>query len=478
MSGGLSRRGFLGGLAASCAMGSGVVRAAGKAETPLLRLGIVSDTHCRLSFDPKNRKTWGHWSTYALEGAFKWFREHGVDAVVHPGDFTEYGRISELEATGISWRRAFPDGKDALGNPVEKLFVRGNHDKMGKDAEIDALIRKDPAKVWKDVFGIDWYTEKVMLRTVKGFTFVLADWGVTAKDLDGFFAAHGQDLPKDRPFFYVQHAPPKGTVGKPGDDLGSDGCGGDAADCTRHLRKYPNCVALSGHSHYSVTLGDQVWQEDFLSVGCGCMQYVWNRGGRDNSWSLPKNGRGHAARCSSSSRQGLYLLVYADRLVLERWDFVNFEKVGPDRVIPLDGTKPYSLAAQRARARAPEFPAGAAIAVAERDFHYRVPGEKWTPERQVFLTFPRAAECPSDEGRVYEYECTVRAEGEEKPLLVRRVLAGGYFLNDARVEKKTIVAFGKDELPAGRKLRFEVRPMDDWSNRGKPIAADYVIEKA
>ncbi len=180
-------------------MGSGVVRAAGKAETPLLRLGIVSDTHCRLSFDPKDRKTWGHWSTYALEGAFKWFRKRGVDAVVHPGDFTEYGTLSELEATGISWRRAFPDGKDALGNPVEKLFVRGNHDKMGKDAEIDGLIRKDPAKAWKDAFGIDWYTEKVMLRTVKGFTFVLADWGVTATDLAGFFAAHGPDPPKARP---------------------------------------------------------------------------------------------------------------------------------------------------------------------------------------------------------------------------------------------------------------------------------------
>ena len=476
MSCGVSRRGFIGGLAASCALGSGVARAAKKAETPLLRLGIVSDTHCTQSFDPKDRKTWGHWTTYVLEGTFNWFRKRGVDAVVHPGDFTEYGRLAELEATGISWRRAFPDGKDAFGNPVEKLFVRGNHDKMGKEEDLDNLIRKDPAKAWKDVFGIDWYTEKVMLRTVKGFTFVLADWGVTAKDLDDFFARHQKDLPKKQPFFYVQHAPPAGTVDVAQDDFG-DRCGGDSGQCARWLKKYPNAIALTGHSHYSVTLGDQTWQEEFLSIGCGCMQYLWNRKGRDNSWSLGK-ARGHAARCSSSGRQGLYMLVYADRIVLERWDFVNVEKVGPDRVFPLDGSKPYSYVAQRKRARAPEFPKKAKVTVAERDFHYRVQGEKWTDERQVFLTFPRAAECPYDEGRVYEYECTVTAEGDKDPLLSRRELAGGYFLNDARVEKTSIVAFGKDELPVGKKLRFEIRPMDDWGNRGKPIVVEHVIRKS
>lgn len=56
-------------------------------------------------------------------------------------------------------------------------------------------------------------------------------------------------------------------------------------------------------------------------------------------------------------------------------------------------------------------------------------------------------------------------------------MAGGYFLNDARVEKTSIVAFGKDELPVGKKLRFEIRPMDDWGNRGKPIVVEYVIKE-
>ena len=196
---------------------------------------------------------------------------------------------------------------------------------------------------------------------------------------------------------------------------------------------------------------------------------MWNRQGRDNSWSLGKGVKGHAVRCGSGGHQGLYMRVYADRIELERWDFANHEKVGPDQVFPLDGSRPYSYDAQRKRARAPQFPAGAALAFEEKDFHYRELGEKWTDERQLWVKVPRAAECVCDEGRVYEYECKVFSGTGEKPLLTRRELAGNYFLNDARVEKTTVVAFGLDELPKGEELRFEVSAMDCWGNRSRPL---------
>ena len=455
-----------------CVLGMAVASAAmtvsaGAAEGPLLRLGIVSDSHCSFLHDPEDRNTWGHQSTKTLQNAFTKFREWGVDAVVHPGDLTNYGALKELEATGTVWNRVFPDDLDADGRKVEKLFVRGNHDKMGKEDDLDKLIRKDPAKAWKDVFGVDWYTEKVMLRRVKGYVFVLADWEATKKDLDDFFTARENDLPKAKPFFFVCHAPPFGTVDPPQDEFG-DRCGGDNIQCARWLKKFPNCIALTGHSHYSLTLGDQIWQEDFLSIGCGSLKYTEHRRGRDNSWSNEKDTKLHAKRCDSG-RQGLYMRVYADRIVLERWDFVNNEKVGPDHVVPLDGTRPYSWAEQRRRARAPEFPENAVLAFEERDGRCCVLGGKWTPERQLWVVVPRAAECARDEGRVYEYECKVFAEGDEQPMLVRRELAGGYFLNDARVERRTIVPFGMDELPAGKKFRFEVRAMDCWGNRSRPL---------
>ena len=462
------------GLAVLIAMGSSLVRAADKAEVPLLRIGIVSDTHIRYACDMNDPKTQNDINSFFFEKALLHFREAGVDAVVNPGDLTVLGLISELQGTGVSWKRVFPNDLGADGRRVEKLFVRGNHDIMPGNPwkkEPQALIRDDPAKAWKEVLGVDWYTEKVMLRKVKGFVFILVDWGATPADLDWFFEAHGGELPKKAPFFYVQHAPPVGLHDAQ-DDSG-DTCGGDSARCARWLAKYPNAVAFSGHSHYSVTLGDQVNQGDFLSIGCGCLHHIYNRRGRDNSWRLPPDAKGHADRCSSSGHQGLMMRVYSDRLELERWDFANHEKVGPDLIIPLDGSKPCSFDEQRRRARAPQFPSGAALAVSERDYRCRTKGEKLTDERQVVVTVPRAAETQADEGRVYEYECKVFAAGASEPLIVRRVLAGGYFLNDARVEKKTIVAFGKDELPADKKLRFEVRAMDCWGNRSRPLSAAY-----
>ena len=213
------RRSFLVGLAASLAARSALGKAADAAETPLLRLGIVSDSHCRFLHDPADRKTWGAKSTAVLQHALEKFRAWGVDAVVHPGDFTEYGMPKELEVSGAVWRRVFPEDVGEDGGRVEKLFVRGNHD-VGREPDPQTNIGTNPAKAWKDAFGIDWYTEKVMLRTVKGYTFVLADWGTSKKELDDFFVAHEKDLPKTRPFFYVQHAPPAGTVDKAQDEFG------------------------------------------------------------------------------------------------------------------------------------------------------------------------------------------------------------------------------------------------------------------
>lgn len=469
----LSRRRFLGGLAASFA-----ARGAFAAETPVQKIGVLSDIHVR---------SYKHGAR--ILGGLKHFREQGADAVCIPGDFTEYGLVSELKAVDELWRAAFPDGDvNAAGGAVAKLFIRGNHDKMSmgnvekmpegpeKEKAKENVIGFHPAETWKEVFGIDWYTEKIMLREVKGVKFVLADWGVQKKDLAAFFEKHGEMLKKESHFFYVQHAPLVGTVDQ---EYGSKHrCGGDAAAAGAFFKQYPNCIALSGHSHYSITLGDQIWQGEYLSIGCGCAQYVWNREGRDNSWRLPNDYKGRAKRCPSGAVQGQFLLLYPDRLVIERWDFANREKVGPDQVIPFDGTKPYALENQLKRARAPEFPKDAALAFAVKDFHYRVSGEKWIDEKQLWVSHPRAAETPYDEGRVYEYECTVTdPSAPEKPLIVRRELAVGYQLNDARVEKTPVMPFGLEEIPVGKELKYEIRPMDCFGNRGKPLSGTFTLNK-
>jgi len=461
----MTRRWFIGGAASFGAMASNGVlaRAAEKMDEPILRLGIVSDTHYAYGW---------------MERCFKKFYERGVDAIVHGGDLTEDGTLDELKKVRGAWDRVFPKGTCVDGRPLEMLFIRGNHEDFPNKKKPESAIQSAPFKSMQEILGETWYSEKIMLRKVKGYTFVLVDWRTTEQQMDEFFEKHGKELPTDKPFFFVQHAHPAGTVNKdPGEIKWASY--GDLGNSTKWLKQYPNCYAFSGHSHFPITLGWQVWQEEFTSIGLGSVNYCENAPGRDNSWRILEGQTSHSGQLSMGGREYLYLNIYADRMVLERWGWTGHDihphkKIADDLVFPLDGTKPHSWAEQRKRARAPEFPAGAALAIEEGEGKRR-PGK--VDEHQVQIVIPRAAPVSTDVGRVYEYECRAFVENAAEPLIVRRLIAGGSYLGDEEVPKTSRLCFGVDELPKDKKLRFEVRAMDCWQNRSKrPLTAEYTLK--
>ena len=87
------RRRFLGGMAAAGLAAS--CPAAG--ETPIVRFGILSDTHVT-----------GPESIPELNKALVFFRDKAVDAVLHCGDITDLGYIRELEAFASAWKSVMP----------------------------------------------------------------------------------------------------------------------------------------------------------------------------------------------------------------------------------------------------------------------------------------------------------------------------------------------------------------------------------
>ena len=451
----LNRRAFLGGLGATFAVRS-VLAAAKRLETPRLRVGIVSDMHAQHAYDPNDKKHQGYFSTGTLEKALAYFKEQGVDAVVIAGDMTQFGGLCELEATGISWRRVFPDDKGLGGKPVEKLFICGNHEGMGGLDKKKPSVRQDPAAAFKSVLGIEGY-EPIMCRKVKGYTFVLVNWG-HEKDAGKWIAAHARELPKDRPFFYVQHPHLKGTNICATDKTGA---------ATEALRKYPRAIAFSGHSHLSLTWGTQIWQEEFTAVGTASLQYMWNVNGRDNSWGMNKGQVGHGPRLSTWGRQGMLMSVYDDRVVLERREFLTEKPIGPDWVITFDKRRPYRWETRKAESVAPMFAKGAAVKVERKQAKNRN-NER---EMQLQLVFPRPLPAVGDQGRTIEYEATafLAKDGEEKPIVVRRAFAEKYYCADECIPKTGLVCFAESEFPAGAKVRFAVRAMNDWGRRSAPI---------
>jgi len=112
-----------------------------------------------------------------VEKALRWFDAQGVDAVMVPGDIAHSGKIPELVHFATVWDRVFPNGRGSGGQPVEKLFVTGNHDLDAWWVKGDAAWRTEnvfnhgdnPQKVWPRLFHEDFlpiWKKKVKCRKV------------------------------------------------------------------------------------------------------------------------------------------------------------------------------------------------------------------------------------------------------------------------------------------------------------------------
>ncbi len=467
----LNRRGFLQGLvAAAGTTGLSPLRAshafAVPTGAPKLRLGILSDTHVSTEE-----------SVAVLRKAFAWFRERDVDGVVIAGDITEFGLASELKATSEAWYHTFPNDKGRDGRKVEKLFVYGNHDCFGhlyyqrqtdkpfEDAVYDGAVFKNPAAAWKKWFKEDY--APLYVKDIKGYKFIGGHWvnygGIPTAEK--FIEEQAKTFESKRPFFYIQHEHPKDTV------FGDAAWGRDEGFSTRALRKFPNAIALSGHSHYSLTDDRNFWQGDFTSIGTGSLRYLCLLDDRENSsastkeidWQMPQ-------MKSDMSHHGMLMSVYEDQIRFVRHDFASDESLGADWVMPLPSADPSSrcgtYAARTEQSLAPEFAADATVTVTELKEGKNRRGE--TVE-QVVVSFPAAIPRGS---RVIEYEVEAyfQATGFRKTLALKRVYPNGIFQNESHVEAKSTCVFAKSELPKKLPIHFSVKPLNGWGKAGKEIA--------
>jgi len=114
----LNRREFIvsSGAFAASSSAFGMVSTAGLR----LKVGIVSDTHIQDEASARH-----------FEKALRYFRDCGVDAVMHVGDISDWGLVSAWRYAAEAWQRVFPDDKMPDGRKVVKLFTTGNHDFEG-----------------------------------------------------------------------------------------------------------------------------------------------------------------------------------------------------------------------------------------------------------------------------------------------------------------------------------------------------------
>jgi len=247
----LTRRGFIG-LGSSAVLCGACCRCLNNGA---VLFGIISDTHVT-----------GPESAPELERALKFFAERGVNAVVHCGDVTDLGYLSQLDVFVSSWRRVMPPG-----TPLVAAF--GNRDmsdtsKMPpdvKERDRNLLISSNPGEAMRRLCG--WNAENgVRVLEVGGFPVVAADWKHEG-ELEAFMSAR-PDLRRaaaGKGIISVQHPHLRGTVF----GAGAGAWMMDDGRATCYLRMFPRTWSFSGHSHAPFSTPFGVWRGDFTAVSAG-----------------------------------------------------------------------------------------------------------------------------------------------------------------------------------------------------------------
>ena len=444
----VSRRAFIAGSAAFAAAGC---RTSGWFGEPDLRFGVISDTHVTVPS-----------TTALMEKAFAWFRKRGADAVMIPGDLTDWGLKSSLGYVADAWKRHFG------GTGVVPLFCTGNHEYRGwayGDMTLDMhahgysedehLTLLGMGKCWQETFGEEF--APVRVRTVKGYDFISGEWQ-GYKELPAWMAANGERFRGAKPFFYFQHPPMKGTT--------SDATGNaDSGAGFAALRDFPNAIAFTGHTHRPFTDERSIWQGEFTAIAVPSLSYACfppghENAGRDPGATMPEL----PARRDLRGGQGYFVTVWRDRVVVERIDIEEgCIETAPAWTIPVGTSeRPYELARRTAESSAPEFPAGAMVETETRNTHNR--SGNWAIAMNC--EFPAAVAAKGE--RVYDYEIKAVPEDGSKPL-VKRFLSPAYHYGPHREPKRMRFWFNAAELPQCVGYVLEVRAYNCFGKASQPL---------
>ena len=434
----------------------------GKDEQCALSFGVVSDIHVTTPA-----------SCAMFERALRYFKQRGADAVMIPGDLTDWGLKSSLGYVADTWKRVF-GGTDAV-----PLFVTGNHDYDGWAyhdmtmemhangySEQEALTKLGLANEWRAAFGEEF--GGVRLRTVKGYQFLSCEYYATLNnELEKWLAANKHLLDKGKPFFFFQHLQIKETTA---DSFVS---WSDKGVTKPLLSSFANCIAFTGHAHHSSNDECSLWQEDsFTAVACPSLSYCdygledYENGADARSPKALKTMPNEQLRRDLRGGQGYFVRVYASRVEIERVDIEELASDCAPWVVSTSHERP-TQNAQAARAAAepvPEWPLGTRVKIQTRNTERR--NGSWAIVWDC--RFPAATIAHGH--RVKDYELRlVRTNGEVA--LTKRFLPTAFCKMKKFEPAVERVWFNVDEVPEGEDLTLELRARNYFNKYSQPIIA-------
>ncbi|MBE6717613.1 MAG: metallophosphoesterase [Ruminococcaceae bacterium] len=222
--------------------------------TPVLRFAVCSDIH--LNGEENQIETVR--LRQLFEDMYSYSEKNKVypklDAVVVAGDFTGGGAEKEY----VMFNKITGEYRK---EETQLLTVLGNHEFINY-RDVDASVGYD---IYKKYISDNTDTHTV----INGFSFIGVSYDPDGKKFTGKLQWLEGEIEKAvkrdsaKPVFVYQHPAPFMTV------YGSVNWGD--TDIRKVLKKYPQVVDFSGHSHYAPTDPRSVWQGSFTAVGCGSL---------------------------------------------------------------------------------------------------------------------------------------------------------------------------------------------------------------
>lgn len=182
-----------------------------------------------------------------------------LDTILMVGDFTDHGRPDEFDAFGEIFRYSAEKG-----TPILSIVAHGHE---------CFTLKKRSLAYFRGLTN----QETDFHRIICGYHFI----GLSTTSLPKLYYSPKQikwlkkqldaavaDTP-DKPVFLMHHEHVKYTV------YGSSGFDGWGHPVfTEILKKYPNVVDFSGHSHYPINDPRSLWQKEYTAIGTGSLKYV------------------------------------------------------------------------------------------------------------------------------------------------------------------------------------------------------------
>ena len=388
------------------------------AETPLFRVGLMTDTHWTerpSSFD-------------RTEAALRIMKREKVDMVCHLGDIADkhYTSAYRYYRTKL-FPSVFPE------DPPREIFVYANHDALKRNASSGAVRSEIPgffAALRRDL-GIRHAPDDRIV--FKGYPFVIFQQFVPQDTMEKMLAETAREFPEG-PIFVLDHVPaPK-------------------ADSEKNNKrrvvygKYPRVVHLYGHVHTSLREESPIWQGTHTEVGAGCLQ----------------NWRGYLVGTSPASKNSYEFLimdVYKDKLVFRRISTEDGKEFKAPWVVPLPfapATAPYDPARRAAAAPAPKFAPDAKL---------KLKLDK--PFSTLSVSWPAAGQ--GEEAYKYYVRIAVKEAGGKFREFARQDSYSEFYLAENKRKGRLSQRISNGFFEPGREYRISVTPVGFFGREGVPI---------